>query len=86
MLDTALQAPPSAPFGPTGQICDFVASVELEDVPEHVRTNAKYLILDGIACALVGAQLPWSKKATKAILEMEAPGNCTLIGWNQVGE
>lgn len=83
MLDTCQLAPASAPNGPTGRMCEFVASIELEDVPEHVKTNAKYLILDGIACALVGAQLPWSRTATNAILEMEGPGNCTVIGWSR---
>lgn len=86
MLDTTYRAPPSAPHGPTGQVCDFIASIELEEVPLEIRTNAKYLILDGIAYALFGAQLPWSQTATKAILGMEGPGNCTIIGWNQVRE
>ena len=83
--DTVPHALPSAPNGPTGQLSNFVASVELEDIPEETRTSAKYLILDGIACALVGAQLPWSQTATKAIMNLEGPGNCTVIGWNQVG-
>ena len=83
MLDTRYQAPASAPSGPTGRVCEFVASVELDDVPREVRTNAKYIILDGIACALVGAQLPWSRTAAKAVLDMEGSGNCTVIGWNR---
>ena len=83
MLDTSSRPRPSAPEQPTGRVCNFVASVELEDVPEDVCTNAKYLILDGIACALVGARLPWSQTAVEAIFDMEGPGNCTVIGWNQ---
>ena len=83
MLDTSYQPPASAPSEPTGRVCNFVASVELDDVPQEVRAYAKHLILDGIACALVGAQLPWSRTAVKAILEMEGPGHCTVIGWNQ---
>ena len=82
MLDTSYQAPASSPSGTTGRVCDFVASIELSDVPQEVMIYAKHLILDGIACALVGAQLPWSRTATKAILEMEGSGNCTVIGWN----
>ena len=83
MLDTRYQAPASAPSGPTGRVCYFVASIELDDVPLEVRTNAKYIILDGIACALAGAQLPWSRTAAKAVLDMEGSGNCTVIGWNR---
>lgn len=47
-----------------------MASVELDDLRQE-RLNAKHLILDDIACALIGAQLPWSRTATKATLEME---------------
>lgn len=83
MLDTRYQAPDSALNGFTGRVCDFVAAIELDDVPQEVHKNAKHLILDGIACALVGAQLPWSRTATKGILEMEGSGNCTVIAWNQ---
>lgn len=83
MLETSYQALASAASGPTGRICDFVASVELDDLRQE-RIDAKHLILDGIACALVGAQLPWSRTATKATLEMEGSGNyCTVLGRNQ---
>ena len=78
------QAPPSDPHGTTGKICNWVKSIELQDVPEEIRTHTKYLILDGIGCALVGAKLPWSRTATEAILKMEGPGNCTVFGWDQV--
>lgn len=83
MLDTSSQAPPSAPDQATGKLCNFVAGVELDDIPQEVKTNAKYLILDGIACALVGARLPWSQTAVEAIVDMEGPGNCTVIGNNR---
>ncbi|KAA6414302.1 MAG: hypothetical protein FRX48_02665 [Lasallia pustulata] len=78
------QAPPSDPHGTTGKICNWVKSIELKDVPEEIRTHTKYLILDGIGCALVGAKLPWSRTATEAILKMEGPGNCTVFGWDKV--
>ena len=76
--------PPSDPMGITGQVSNWVDTVRIEDLPEEVKTNAKHLILDGIGCALVGAQLPWSKTAVKGVLGMDGPGNCTLFGWNQV--
>ncbi|KAB8067828.1 hypothetical protein BDV29DRAFT_162959 [Aspergillus leporis] len=41
----------------------------------------QYLILDGIACALVGARLPWSETAAQAVFAMESPGPCTIYGW-----
>lgn len=75
---------PSDPDGQTGKLCNWVHSVTLEDVPADVQTRAKYLVLDGIGCALVGAHLPWSEKAATAILEMEPPGDCDIFGWERV--
>ncbi|MCJ1377524.1 hypothetical protein MMC17_000619 [Xylographa soralifera] len=83
MIDNTLRAPPSDPSGVTGKVCDWVYSVELKDIPEEIKTHTKYLILDGIACAAVGAQLPWSKTATNALFKMEGPGDCTVIGWDR---
>ena len=75
---------PSIPDGPTGTLCQWIASVSLEHIPEEIRTRTKYLMLDGIACALVAAQLPWSVKATEAFLSMEAGGRAQIIGHNKV--
>jgi len=46
-----------------------------------VRERAKHLILDGIACALVGAQLPWSRTGVKAVTALDGAGDAALIGW-----
>ena len=35
------------------------------DVPADVVERAKHLLLDGLGCALVGAQLPWSRIADR---------------------
>jgi 2-methylcitrate dehydratase PrpD len=39
------------------------------------------LVLDGIACALVGAQLPWSRTGVEAITALDSAGTGELIGW-----
>lgn len=70
-------------LGPTAELSSWVSSISLEDVPEEIRTRAKYLILDGLACGLVGAHLPWSEKAANAIFDMEPPGDTTVIGWDR---
>ena len=57
---------PTDPAGPTGPLSSWLANTTLDDVPATVRERAKHLILDGIACALVGAQLPWSRTGVKA--------------------
>ncbi|KAE8444117.1 hypothetical protein EG329_000899 [Mollisiaceae sp. DMI_Dod_QoI] len=75
---------PMDPTGPTGQLCLWIDSVKFSDIPESIKTRAKYLILDGIGCALVGAHLPWSEKAVNVFLDIEAPGQCAIFGWDKV--
>ena len=58
--------------GPTGQLATWLAAAMLEDVPPRVREHAKHLILNGVACALVGAQLPVSRKGVQAITALAA--------------
>lgn len=72
----------SEPQGPTGQLCSWVAGLTYEAIPAHLRTRAKYLLLDGIACGLLGAHLPWSEKAATVIFEMEPlqGGTADVIG------
>lgn len=77
-------AKPADPEGPTGKLCTWIEGVTLQDIPETLCTRAKYLILDGLACALVGAHLPWSEKAVDAILELESPGLASVFGWEKV--
>lgn len=53
------RAPPSVPNGITGQVCNWIDSIQLSDIPADVQTKVKYLILDGIASAVIGPKLPW---------------------------
>ncbi|KAF5684027.1 immune-responsive 1 protein [Fusarium denticulatum] len=67
---------------PTVQLSQWVSRLKLEDIPDRVRTRAKYLILDGLACAFVGSHLPWSETAAQAMLNLEpTQGDASLIGW-----
>src|SRR6516162_4492049 len=68
------------PAGPTGRLATWVADVTLDDVPGKVVERAKHLLLDGLGCALVGAQLPWSRVATDAVLGLEGTGDTVVIG------
>lgn len=68
----------------TGKLCSWIEGVTLEDVPDDIQRRSKYLILDGLACALVGAHLPSSETAVKAVVEMESGGPATIIGWEKV--
>jgi aconitate decarboxylase len=73
--------PATDPAGPTGRLATWVASTSLDDVPAAVRDRAKHLVLDGVACALVGAQLPVSRTGVEAITALDNPGSGELIGW-----
>jgi 2-methylcitrate dehydratase PrpD len=71
------------PAGPTGRLATWVADVTLEDVPPAVLDRAKHLLLDGLGCALVGAQLPWSRVATTAVRGLEGAGDAVVVGTGQ---
>src|ERR1700691_1139347 len=69
------------PNGPTGRLATWLADVTLDDVPASVREHAKHLLLDGVACALVGAQLPVSRKGVEGVTNLDDAGKALLIGW-----
>jgi 2-methylcitrate dehydratase PrpD len=75
--------PPTDPDGPTGRLSTWLRDLRLEDAPAETRERAKDILLDGIGCALVGAQLPWSKIAVEAATRFEGRGERTLIGWGR---
>ncbi len=74
---------PTDPDGPTGRLATWLSGLRLDAVPSEVRRRAKDLILDGVGCALVGAQLPWSRIAVETMLRFEGSGNKTIIGWGR---
>src|ERR1700751_6470344 len=80
MLGKAARAA-TDPNGPTGRLGTWLAKTKLKDVPRSVREHAKHLLLDGIACALVGAQLPVSRKGVEGITALDNAGGALLIGW-----
>jgi aconitate decarboxylase len=74
--------PATDPAGPTGRLATWVAKTTLDDVPTSVRERAKHLILDGIGCAIVGAQLPVSRIGVEGVTALDNAGNAELIGWD----
>jgi 2-methylcitrate dehydratase PrpD len=70
----------TAPPGPTGTLATWVAGLSLDDIPAVVLERAKHLLLDGLGCALIGAQLPWSRTATEAVLDIDGHGDTVVIG------
>ncbi|MFF1556032.1 MmgE/PrpD family protein [Streptomyces sp. NPDC058279] len=74
---------PTDPDGPTGRLATWLATTSSEDIPAGVRERAAHLVLDGLACALIGARLPWSRTAVEAVLGLEGAGDVPLIGWGR---
>jgi 2-methylcitrate dehydratase PrpD len=81
MTTTEVQRQDSTdPGGPTGRLATWVAGLTLDDIPRDVIDRAKHLLLDGLGCGLIGAQLPWSRVATGAVLDLENDGDTVVIG------
>ena len=78
---TAPGRPATDPAGPTGRLATWVAKTTLDDVPASVRDRAKHLVLDGIGCALVGAQLPVSRFGVEGVTALDSAGDAVLVGW-----
>ena len=83
-MTAAHQQAATDPDGPTGRLATWVADLTVDHVPQNVVERAKHLLLDGLGCALVGAQLPWSRVATAAVLGLEGKGDAVVIGTGQV--
>jgi 2-methylcitrate dehydratase PrpD len=83
-MTSAHQQAATDPDGPTGRLATWVADLTVDHVPQNVVERAKHLLLDGLGCALVGAQLPWSRVATAAVLGLEGKGDAVVIGTGQV--
>lgn len=82
-VETTRSTMATDPDGPTGKLATWLSDLSLSDVPEDVRMQAKALLLDGIACAFVGAKLPWSCKAVESVMQFEGEGTKTIIGWGR---
>lgn len=67
----------------TRAVAEFAAETAFEDIPEHVLRRTRLLLLDGIACGLVGAKLPWAQKAVEAMSLVEPGEGATLWGWDR---
>lgn len=70
----------STTSGVTVALANWVEQLTLDAIPERVQVRARHLLLDGVACGLVGAQLPWSRLATRSVLDLEGTGDVMVIG------
>ena len=71
-------------LGTTEHLCRWIYDLQFEDIPHEVRARAKHLVLDGLACAIVGAHVPWSQHAASSMQAFEPKGNATIFGHEDV--
>ena len=70
--------------GVTEQLSQWIHQTTIEHVPDSIQERTKHLILDGIACGLVGARVPWSEEAFNALNQFEPRGEHAIIGYEEV--
>ena len=66
--------PPPHPPGRPGSSPPGSPNCRWSTYPQRVRQRAKHLLLDGIGCALIGAQLPWSRIGHRRVLDLDGSG------------
>ena len=67
----------------TKRLVHWSLGLKMADIPQRVQDRAKMIILDGVGCGLIGAHLPWSEVAAKAVFEIESAGPCSIFGWRE---
>jgi len=70
----------TASDGVTSQLSTWIYNLKSKDIPPEIIERAKYLVLDGVACGLVGARVPWSEAYVQATNEFEPAGEYSVIG------
>ncbi len=58
----------------------FAAELRYSDIPPEVAARAKDCIIDSVAIAAFGSQLPWSRMVADYARTYGAGGPCTIIG------
>ena len=64
----------------TKTVAGFAEDLALDAVPDEVVERAKYLMLDGFACGLFAASLPWSDLAARALARVDRGDEATVWG------
>ena len=67
----------------TRAVAEFASGLEYAQIPTDVLERTRLLLLDGIGCGLVGAKLPWARKAVEALGIVESGTGATLWGWGK---
>ena len=66
--------------GASRTISNFTSKLSYDQIPAPVVAHLKLSILDGIACCLVGADLPWTRKVADMIAGEGGVPAATVFG------
>ena len=66
--------------GATAVLADFAAGLRFEDLPKDVVEHLKLAVLDGLACCLHGATLPWTRMVADLVDADGGTPEASLIG------
>jgi 2-methylcitrate dehydratase PrpD len=64
----------------TRQLAQFVARTGFDDIPDDVVEYYKVLLLDNLACGLLGSIQPWSLMVADMVREDSCKAECTVFG------
>src|ERR1700694_2800049 len=59
-------------------LAGYAAQLRFEDLPPAVVAHAKACLIDAAACAIFGAQFPWSRALVDVIQSSRASGPCSV--------
>ncbi len=66
--------------GASRAMAEFTSALTFEQIPAQIIARLKLSILDGIACCLVGANLPWTRKVADMVAGDGGVPAATVIG------
>ena len=64
----------------TDRLAAYAAALRFDDLPPPVVERAKHCLIDAVACAIFGAQFPWSAMVLEEALASGAGGPCRVPG------
>jgi len=78
-----INSTPTDPLGPTGKLANWLVGLTIKDIPDEIIERAKFITLDGLGCALIGAKMPWSALAADIVQRFEGAGSYGVTGQKQ---
>jgi 2-methylcitrate dehydratase PrpD len=73
----AANAPPAA-----GRLAAYAAGLDYADLPAPIVATAKICLIDAAACAIFGADLPWSRAIAGMVAASGSAGRCAVAGFD----